>query len=145
MHCECLHSTPTWHGKGPRYDCVFVSKDVQLPGIKGISVVRIKLFFSFDFEGVMYPCVLVEWYAKMGRGPDWETRMWKVKPDMSGPGGWRDVSVLHLDAFMRGAHLLPSFGGDSVPLAFTPTYSLDPFQSYYVNKYIDHHAHEIAY
>ena len=32
-----------------------------------------------------------------------------------------------------------------LPLEFTFQDSLDSFQAFYVNKYIDHHAHEIAF
>jgi hypothetical protein len=32
-----------------------------------------------------------------------------------------------------------------MPLDFRHYYSLDVFEGYYVNKYIDHHAYEIAF
>ena len=36
-------------------------------------------------------------------------------------------------------------GGDYIPLDLKFHNSLDAFQEFYVNKYIDHHSHEIVY
>jgi hypothetical protein len=52
--------------------------------MKGLWVVRVKLFFSFEHEGSQYPYALVEWFKKVGRSPDANTGMWKVKPEFSG-------------------------------------------------------------
>lgn len=111
--------------------------------MQGLRVVRIKLLFSFNFEGVCYPCALVEWFRTMGNRPDPDTGLWKVKPDMT--HGERDMSVLHLDTFLRGAHLLPVFGSRPIPHNFHYSYTLDSFQSYFVNKYIDHASHEMVF
>ncbi|KAF5378335.1 hypothetical protein D9615_008783 [Tricholomella constricta] len=85
MRRERIRSTPSWRGRGPRRDCAFVVEDDQQPGMKGMSVVRVQLFFSFKHDGVTYPCALVEWFKTVGRGPDAETGLWKVKPDVEGP------------------------------------------------------------
>jgi hypothetical protein len=143
MRRERIRSTPSWRNKGPRHDCAFVVEDENLPGMRGLRVVRVKVFFSFTHEGTTYPCALVEWFKTAGRGPDADTGMWKVKPESV--GNRRDASVLHLDTFFRSAHLLPVFGSHPVPLNFDWHYTLDCFDSYFVNKYIDHLAHEIAY
>jgi hypothetical protein len=111
--------------------------------MRGLCVVRVKLFFSFTYNGTLYPCALVEWFQRIGRSPDPETSMWKVKPEYRGNN--RDISVLHLDTFLRAAHLLPVFGGSPLPVDFHYTYALDTFRSYYVSKYIDHLTHEMAY
>ncbi|KAF9496354.1 hypothetical protein BDN71DRAFT_1389685 [Pleurotus eryngii] len=37
----------------------------------------------------------------------------------------------------------PVFSMDMVPVELGHTYSLDIYQSFYLNKYIDHHACEI--
>ena len=55
------------------------------------------------------------------------------------------MSVIHLDAFLRGVHLLPVYGSDFLPINFKHTQSLDAFQAYYVNHFADHHAHEIIF
>ncbi|KAG5634080.1 hypothetical protein H0H81_003485, partial [Sphagnurus paluster] len=75
-----------------------VSKDDKQPGMKGMSVVRAQLFFSFDYIGVTYPCALVEWFKTIGRSPDPVVGMWKVVPDVV--QGEREMSVFHLDTFL---------------------------------------------
>ena len=143
MRRERIRSTPSWRGKVPRRDCAFVVEDEDKPGMKGMSVVRIRLFFSFDHEGVMYPCALVEWFKTYGRSPDVETGMWKVRREYK--NGIHVTSVVHLDTILCGAHLLPVFGKEFLPVDFDPADTLDAFHAYYINKYADHHAHEIIF
>jgi len=69
--------------------------------------------------------------------------MWRVKPDIQ--HRQRNLDVIHLDAFLRGAHLLPVFGKDFLPSNFVPEFSLDAFCSFYVNRFADHHMHEIIF
>lgn len=144
MRTERIRSTPSWRKHGPRRDCALVVEDQDKPGMKGMSVVRVKLLFSFEYDGKTYPCALVDWFKRVGTSPDPETGMWKVRPETY-RNGQRIVSVLHLDTFLRSAHLLPVFGQDVLPFDFHFSYSLDAFESYYVNKYADHHSHEICF
>jgi hypothetical protein len=67
--------------------------------------------------------------------------MWIVKPV---PGS---SAVIHIDAILRCAHLIPVFGQNFIDRSINLTYnnSLDAFLCYYVNKYADHHMHEIVY
>ena len=143
MRRECIRSKPSWRGKVPRRDCAFVVEDEDKPGMKGMSVVRIRVFFSFDHEGVTYPCALVEWFKTYGRSPDVETGMWKVRREYK--NGIHVTSVVHLDTILRGAHLLPVFGKEFLPVDFDPADTLDAFHAYYINKYADHHSHEIIF
>jgi hypothetical protein len=141
MRRERIRSAPTWRGKKPRRDCVFVSEDETKPGMSGMAVVRVMLFFSFEYDGVYYPCALVEWFDRVRHDP--VTGLWIVRPDIA--RGRRNQSVLHLDSFLRGAHLIPVYGKENLPVDFDYSYSLDAFNAFYVNKYIDHHANEIAF
>ena len=141
MRRERICSTPSWRGREPRYDCAFVVEDQEQPGMSGIAVVRVRLFFSVEYQGVDYPCALVEWFKKMGRDP--LTGLWIVRPDCT--RGTRDKSVLHLDSFLRGAHLVPVYKNLRLPPDFKHFYSLEVFNEFYVNKYIDYHAYEIAF
>ena len=70
--------------------------------------------------------------------------MWVVKPDLTNDERLI-VAVIHLNTIIRAAHLLPVFkeGFVSKNLSFTDT--LDKFQTFYVNKFVDHHALEIAF
>jgi hypothetical protein len=80
MRRERIRSTPSWRKHGARRDCAFAVEDQDKPGFRGTSVVRVKLFFSFNHDGVEYPCALVEWFKKVGRSPDVYTGMWVVEP-----------------------------------------------------------------
>ncbi|KAJ6602841.1 hypothetical protein DFH09DRAFT_899490, partial [Mycena vulgaris] len=71
------------------------------------------------------------------------TGMWVVEPKYRGKQ--RLVSVLHLDSFLRDAHLIPVYGKSHIPIGFRYTHSLDAFNAFHVNKYIDHHTNEIAF
>ena len=107
----------------------------------GLNVVQVQLFFSLAYYDVLYPMALVDWFKKGGCDP--LTEMWIVRPDVSHRS--RDRTVLHLDSFLRGAHLIPVYGNHPLPLDLHFTDSLTAFDVYYVNKYIDHHAHEIIF
>ncbi|KAF8139567.1 hypothetical protein K438DRAFT_1637245, partial [Mycena galopus ATCC 62051] len=44
-----------------------------------------------------------------------------------------------------GTHLIPVPGSAHIPVNFQYYHWLDAFKTFHVNKYIDHHANEIAY
>ena len=144
MCCERIHSTPTWCATGPRRDCVFVVENQDKPGFRGMSVVWVRLFFSFRYEGEEYPCALVEWFKKIGRSPEEQTGMWVVRPE-SDNNGRRLTSIIHIDTILHGAHLLLVYGKSFLPLRLHYNWSLDSFKSFFVNKFADHHANEIAF
>jgi len=141
MRHKRIHSTPSWRGREPRRDCAFVGKDERESGMRGMDIVRVILFFSFEYGGIYYPCALVERFKTVQLDP--VTGMWVVQPDIV--RSRRHQSVLHLDAFYRGAHLIPVYGKEKLPVDFHYSDSLDAFRAFYVNKYIDHHANEIAF
>lgn len=146
MHRERIRATPSWKKSGvelPRYDCVFVESNPDLPGFEGMLVARVRLLFSFEFLNIVYPCALVDWFEKAGADVDADTGMWVVKPEVR--RGGRVSSVIHLDCVLRGAHLLPIFGDDFVPLILRYSSTLSVFRAFYVNKYIDHHAFETVF
>src|SRR6267378_2629791 len=104
MQCELIWSTPTWRGQMPRHDCAFVFEDENSPGMRGMGVVRVMLFFSFQYDNVHYPCALVEWFRKVGL--DLVTGMWVVWPEFA-LHGRQECSVIHLDILLHTAHLVP--------------------------------------
>ena len=55
------------------------------------------------------------------------------------------MSIIHLDSMVRSAHLMGIADATQIPHHLTFDRSLDDFQAFYVNKYIDHHAHEYAF
>jgi len=141
MRRERIRSTPSWRGGEPRRDCAFIVEDEELAGMSGMAVVCIVLFFSVAYNGAQYPCALVEWFQRLGCDP--VTGMWVVRPDRT-CGRW-DRTVVHLDCFLRAAHLIPMYGRQKIPLGFRHSYSLDAFKAYYVNKYIYHHLYKVVF
>ncbi|KAG2060462.1 hypothetical protein BDR06DRAFT_979331 [Suillus hirtellus] len=129
MRYERIHAMDTWRNGPGQCDCVF--------GMCGFNIAQVRLFFSFKRNGVHYPCAFVHWFQH-------NTGMWVVEPETC-KDGTQFASVIHLDCIFRAAHLMPVFGHEFVPtyLSYTPT--LDAFRTYYVNKYIDHQAFEIAW
>jgi hypothetical protein len=144
MRCERIRAVDTWRNGPGRYDCVFINTDDSAKGLLSFNIAHVRLFFSVKHEGTKYPCALVHWYSRVGDSPDDNTGMWVVGPDLL-DDGQPFVSVIHLDSIFRAAHLLPVYGHEFVPTYLTCMQSLDAFHAYYVNKYIDHHAFEIAF
>ena len=141
MRRERIHSTPSWRKGAPCRDCAFIVEDEEKAGMSGMAVVWVRLFFSVVYNTEQYPCALVEWFQRLGFDP--VTGMWVVHPDRT--RGRRDKTVIYLDSFLRAAHLIPVYGNQKIPQDFKHSYSLDTFEAYYVNKYIDHHSYEIVF
>lgn len=142
MHREHIRSNPAWYGGAARYDTVFVSLDESQPGMHGMLVARVLMFFSYydSYLDSTIPCALVNWFIPNTEEPDDITGMWVVHPEYE--DNKRTIEVIHIDSIARGAHLLPVYGSGFLPEDFQFTVALDSFKSYYVNHYIDHHAHE---
>ncbi|KAI0313153.1 hypothetical protein OF83DRAFT_1165706 [Amylostereum chailletii] len=145
MHRERIRSTASWCHGPARRDCVFIEKDPEATGFRGLYAVRVLLFFLFTSDGVDYPCALVLWFSPISDMPCPDTGMWIVEPDLDRDGE-RQMSVIHIDCILRGAHLIGvSAGAEFIPCSLSHTDSLDAFRAFYVNKYADHHSHEIAF
>ncbi|KAI9432304.1 hypothetical protein BJY52DRAFT_1132806 [Lactarius psammicola] len=143
MRAECIRSHPHWRKQTPRFDTAFVERDPTLSGVRGLDVVRLRALFSFVWRGNYYPCALVRWFTHIADDPDEVTGMWVVQPDSNADGS-PAVGVIHLDSVLRAAHLLPVYGDSFMPTDLSTEHSLDAFGTYYINKYIDYHAFEIA-
>ncbi|KAF9522541.1 hypothetical protein CPB83DRAFT_917238, partial [Crepidotus variabilis] len=144
MRQELIWSTPSWRKQGPRRDCVFAVINEDLPGMQGMAVLRVLLFFSFTHNGEEYPCALVNWLTHGSDRPHPDIGMWVVNYDVDNVGHC-DVSVVHIDCILRLAHLIPVYGDSEIPADFHFSYTLDVFDSFFINKYIDHQANEIAF
>ena len=145
MHRERIRAVSTWRNGPARYDCVYVSTDPKAEGMRGLDVARVRLFFEFSFNGIKYPCALIQWFSRVADGPDEDTGMWIVQPDKDVSSGLPIRQIIHLDTIVRAAHLIGVYGDVFLPRELTFDRSLDAFHAYYVNKFIDHHAFEIAY
>lgn len=143
MRCEYIRATPTWRNGHARYDCVFVNVQPELLGMRGLEVARVFLFFSFSHRATLYPCALVQWFSVIGDEPEEETGLWMVEPELD-EDGFPNLVIIHIDTILRAAHLIPAYRTSIVERSLTMHDTLNEFKIFYVNKYVDHHAFEIA-
>ncbi|OCH90190.1 hypothetical protein OBBRIDRAFT_878691 [Obba rivulosa] len=144
MHREQIRAVHSWKGRTPRRDCAFVVGDPDPNGFRGLHVVCVLYFMSFKWQGTEYPCALVTWFSPVSKEPCKQTGMWAVTPDVDKTGK-REMLVVHLDCMLRSAHLIGIASEDLLPRQIKHYNALDLFQAFYVNKYADRHAHEIAF
>jgi hypothetical protein len=143
MRKEVIQAAPSWFNGMPRYNCVFVNSNNELNGMRGMEVARTLCFFSFRYLGVTYSCAVVQWFSHISEEPDEDTGMWMVTPDFH-PSGTPVLAIIHIDCIFRAAHLLPIFGNTFVSEDITHMNSLDCFKGFYVNRFVDYHAFDIA-
>ena len=113
-------------------------------GLRGLLVARVCLLFTFYYDQKRFWCALVEWFLQVTDEPDDVTGMWIVAPEEDQQGR-RVRNVVALDTILRPAHLIALYGENMVPVNFHFADTLDAFHAYYVNKYIDHHAHTLGF
>ncbi|KAH9178034.1 hypothetical protein EDB89DRAFT_2112020 [Lactarius sanguifluus] len=136
---ERIRSTPHFFGH-PHHDTVFVVLDDSQPGMDGMEIGRVLLFFSFEYRRKSFSCALINWFVHADeRDPD--TGMWVVKQEVD-HRGQPTLEVIHVDSIAQAAHLLPLYGSSRVPEDFDYHNALDTYYSFFVNHYVDHHAHE---
>jgi len=142
MHCQQICATPQWcPSRAPHYDCIFVEKDSMLPGMHGLLTVQVLLFFLFL---ITYPCALVQWFQPVGDAPCVDTGLWVIEPELD-RHDQHVQSIIHLDCILSAAHLIGVAGTHYIPQDLKYTHSLSAFKAFYVNKYTNHHMHEITF
>ncbi|OCH87368.1 hypothetical protein OBBRIDRAFT_850015 [Obba rivulosa] len=144
MHRERIRAVRSWKRGPPHHDCAFTVADPGHEGFQGLHVVRIMHFLLFKHDGVEYPYALVTGFSPISNRPCEDTRMWIVTPDVDS-NGRQQMQLMHIDCLLRGAHLMGVAGEEMIPRDFRYTNTLDAFQAFYVNKYVDHQAHELAF
>ncbi|KAH9839919.1 uncharacterized protein C8Q71DRAFT_820987 [Rhodofomes roseus] len=139
MHREMIRANPSWRGH-PRFDTVLLSADPDEPGMDGLAVAQVVGLMAVMYHGVRYPCALVKWYERVHDEDDNPTGMYVVQPECV--DGERVTSIIHLDSVFRAVHLAAVYRDTEMPVEFHFSYTLDAFESFYVNKYGDYHLHE---
>jgi len=141
MRREHIRATSSWRGGPARYDCVLVNLDQDLEGARAFEIARVYLFFSFRHQNKTYPCALIQWYSYVGTQPDEDTGLWKVELDTEDDGN-PCLAVIHLEAIFRAVHLMPAYHtvtAEFINKTITMHSSLDTFNLFYVNRFVDHH------
>ncbi|KAJ6490015.1 hypothetical protein C8R45DRAFT_1138948, partial [Mycena sanguinolenta] len=138
MYRERIRSTPSWYGH-PRRDTALI--DIGGPVMKGLVIGRVLLFLSFVFGDQEYQCALVHWFVPVGDAPDPDTGMWVVEPERAGRSP--SMEIVNVKAIVRACHLIGVYGTAALPEDFHYSQSLDAFNTYFLNKYADHHMFEL--
>jgi len=132
-----------WRKGPPRHDCIVVNADSDQPGMRGLHVAQVLCFFSIRYQEREHPCAFVRWFIPVSGDPCPLTGMWKVAPEFL--GNEPRTAVISINSVIRSAHLIPVFTHEPLPEGIHPNQVLEKFDEYYVNKYADHHSHEILF
>ncbi|KAG1846295.1 hypothetical protein F4604DRAFT_1884183 [Suillus subluteus] len=143
MRCEHIHTVSSWRGGAPCHDCVFVNMNTDADLMNGLAVARVLHFVSFTDRTSFFQCAVVWWFSHVLDECDLDTGMYVVAPATL-EDDTPDISIIHIDCIFHAAHLIPVYGSNFLPRTVTSHDSYDVFQSYFVNKYADHHTFEIA-
>ena len=92
---------------------------------------------AVQHDGTRYPCALIDWFEKVSEVPSDVTGMYKIQPKLD-KYGQQVTSIVHIDAIFHAVNLSPMFRNTTVPIGFLYSYSLDAFETFYVNKYGDY-------
>ena len=106
LRCEQICSMPNFFGH-PHYDTVFVVVNDSQPGMEGMEIGRVLLFFSFEYRCKNFLCALINWFVHTD-GRDLDTWMWIVRQEFDHCGE-PTLEVIHLDSIAWAAHLLPVY------------------------------------
>ncbi|KAI9439444.1 hypothetical protein BJY52DRAFT_1206931 [Lactarius psammicola] len=123
----------------PAFDSV-IKVHHSATGMEAMEIGRVLMFFSFEYRRKTYSCALINWFVHTDER-DLDTGMWVVKQEFD-YHGQPTVEVIHVDSIARAAHLLPVYGASQVPEEFRYHSALDTFHTFFVNHYVNHHAHE---
>ncbi len=146
MRRERFRAVNSWMGGGARYDTVFIRSTPAATRIStGLEVARVIALFSITLQRDLevHTCALVHNFDICGNDVDEDMGMWIVRPrfcDSSEPS----MSIIPLNQIFRAAHLIPVYDMKSIPHKFSFTDTLDHYTEFYVNKFIDQHAFELA-
>lgn len=140
---ERIRAVPSWRGGQGRYDTVFIRSQPDASTITtGLVVGRVHQFFAFHFGSYHYSCAIVHDFEFVGDGPDEDMGLWVVQPVLSGTQP--RFRIVSLGDIFRSTHLIPVYNNEILSNKFEHTETLDSFEQFYVNKYIDYHAFETA-
>ena len=144
MWREQICTAPSWRNGASHYDCAFINNSSEDDPLHGLDVCQIFLFFTFVHKSTLYPCALIQWYSFISNERDEDTGMWMVRPDILSDGS-RLLVVVHIDTIYQAAHLMPAYHtAQFIDHSLGIHDSLDSFSLFYINKFADHNAFEIA-
>ncbi|KAI6141188.1 hypothetical protein BKA82DRAFT_3986324, partial [Pisolithus tinctorius] len=122
-----------------QYDCTFVNTNPGLKGMHGLDIMHILGFFSFISQSKRYPCTVVQWFDHVRDDPDLDTGMWIIHLALTA-NCHLAITVIHVDTIYRVAHLVPLYSTHPIPRTIKLHHSYDVFTTFYMNRFINHHA-----
>ncbi|KAG1801157.1 uncharacterized protein BJ212DRAFT_1305141 [Suillus subaureus] len=131
MRCEHIQAMPS---------CM---NDEVSCGLDGLAIARVLHFLGFKYQMKYLRCAVIRWFSYVTDSQDPDTGMYLVAPSTN-DDGMPDVSIIHIDCIFHAAHLIPLYGSNVLPRTITLHDSYNIFRTFYVNKYADHHAFEVA-
>jgi hypothetical protein len=140
MRSEQIRLAPHFFGNQPHHNTVFVVTDDSKLGMEGMEIGRIQLLFSFHYRHTDYSCALINWFVHDDER-DLDTGMWTVKQERDSHG--KPTSKVNpLGSIAQAVHLIPVYGSSRVPEDFDYSRTLDTYNTFFVNHFVDHHAHK---
>lgn len=140
---EYIRADRNWRHSQTRLDCVFLSTDPDIPGMRGMEVARVHMFLAFSHMRKSYSAAVVHRFRREEQ-IDPITGMWIVEKGYNEDGA-ADFDVVSSECIVRAAHLLPVLDKNPVPNDLVFWQSLDRYERFFVNKYVDHHAFELLH
>lgn len=82
--------------------------DASWPGMEGMEIGCVFLFFSFEYWQKSFSCVLIHWFVHADKC-DTDPSMWTVEQELDHHGK-PTLKVIDVDSIAHRAHLLPVYG-----------------------------------
>ena len=127
---------PFLHGY-PQHVTIFVILNDPEPSMKQAEITHILL--SFHYCQKVFSCALINWFVHSDK-PDRDTGIWTIEFECI--RGRPTFQVIKVKTIACSTYLIPVFGTSRVPDQFSHHDALDSFLSFFVNHFIDYHAHE---
>ena len=131
-------STHKWRNSPERCDCVFVEHAEDIAGFCGMFTAQVYAFIKFKYNSITFHCAVVKLFSTIGDLLCPNTSMWTAQED-------DEYDLVHIDTIVHAAHLIGIVGESIIPHGLLPSDTLNVFKTFYINKFIDHHAFELAF
>jgi hypothetical protein len=115
---------------------------IDLHGMDGKRVAKIRLLFTVKRDTETIPLALVDWFSVCGSTPEPLNGMYKIKHKLLS-NGRQDSGIISITAIVRGVHLIPQFIIPTVKRDLGDV--IDETHYFFINNYIDDHMYHSMY
>ncbi len=143
MHREHIRAVSSWRNGPGCFDTVFIKSRPDARTITtGLIIGRVHQFFTFYLMNKQHSCAVVHMFEFVGDKPDEEIGLWIVWPLFL--NSQPRTQVIPLNNILRVAYLIPVYGDEIISNKFSHTQTLNHYDEFYMNRFIDYHAFETA-